>query len=87
MTTPCNRFRLQEWRVRSTVRRSESVQQAIVWPKLTVTSLSRDSTTRAIAVVDPFWTFALRPDADRPFMEEISHAMSSSVAENGNGDE
>ena len=88
MMTLCNRFQLQEWRVRSTVLRSESVQRAIVWPKLTVTSLSRDSTTRgAIAVVDPFWTFALRPDADRPFMEEISHSMSSSVPENGNGDE
>ncbi len=34
--TLCNRFRLQEWRVRPTVRRSEPVQLAIVWPKLTV---------------------------------------------------
>jgi len=67
------------------VRGSESLQRASIWPKLSVMSLSRDSTMRgAIAAVDPF---ALRPDADRPFMEERSHSMSSSVPENDNGDE
>ncbi len=60
--TLCNRFQLQEWRVRPTVRRSESVQLAIVWPKLTVTSLSRYSTTRgAITVVDPLRTLHFVP--------------------------
>ena len=72
MMTLCNRFRLQEWRVRPTVRRSESVQLAIVWPKLTVDVAFtlfdyawRDSGSSSL--VD----FALRPNADRPHTQVI----------------